>query len=213
MPGTETVARAWKFLLLNDIGEIWSQSGPHLWEAGQWYQIDGRPAACKRGFHCSPRILDAFSYVHGTVLAEVEAKGECDHDGNKSAYQSMRIIRAWRFTKKDAVAFAIFAAEQVIGIFEAKRPGDERPRKAIEAAKAWLADPSEENRQAADAAYASDAAYAAYAAYAYAAYAAAADAAAAARAKARQELEDKLEAWLQEHLAELEELPAGQKIP
>ena len=39
---------------------------------------------------------------------------------------------------KDRVRYAIFAAEQVIDIFEKAHPNDKRPRKAIEAAKAVL---------------------------------------------------------------------------
>ena len=73
-------------------------------------------------------------------------------------------------TKEDAVRYAIFAAREVLPIYEAKHPADKRPRKAIEAAEEWLANPC---AAAADAAYAAaDAAYAA----ADAAYAAAADA-------------------------------------
>ena len=56
-------------------------------------------------------------------------------------------------------AYAIYAAEQVLEIFEAKYPEDDRPRKAIEAAKAYLKDKTPENKNAAYAA-----AYAAYAA-------------------------------------------------
>jgi hypothetical protein len=78
-------------------------------------------------------------------------------------------------TKKQYVAYAIFAAEQVIEIYEKKYPDDKRPRLAIEAAKNYLNNPSAKNKKAvadaAAAAYAAaDAAYAAYAA-AYAAYA------------------------------------------
>ena len=90
---------------------------------------------------------------------------------------------------------AIFAAESVLHIFETKYPDDKRPRKAIEAAKAYVTGDinREELREAcraayaaADAAYAAaDAAYAAYAAAAaYAADDAAADAAYAADAYA-----------------------------
>ena len=68
------------------------------------------------------------------------------------------------------LAYAIFAAEQVIHIYEKKYPDDDRPRKAIEAAKAVLTNDTKETRVAA--AYAAAAAAAAYAA-------AAADAAAA----------------------------------
>jgi len=92
------------------------------------------------------------------------------------------------------IEIAIFAAEQVIGIYEKKHPDDNRPRKAIEAAREYLRNPSEETiktaRAARSAAYAAaspaDAArYAAYAAAdaaADAAYAAAYAAASAAYA-------------------------------
>ena len=83
--------------------------------------------------------------------------------------------------KKQRVQYAIYAAEQVLDIFEKKYPEDKRPRLAIEAAKNWVKSPTEKNRDAAAAADA--AAYAADAA-AYAAAYAAADAAAAAAAYA-----------------------------
>jgi len=66
--------------------------------------------------------------------------------------------------REDCIRHAIFAAKQVIHIFEKKYPEDLRPRKAIEAAENYLNNPA-----------AADAADAAYAAYAAAAYAAAAD--------------------------------------
>ena len=82
-------------------------------------------------------------------------------------------------THKQKVQYAVYAAEQVIEIFEKKYQNDKRPREAIEAAKAYLKDPSDKNKNAAanaaNAAYA--AAYSAYSAYsadaAYSAYAAA----------------------------------------
>ena len=65
------------------------------------------------------------------------------------------------------VKYAVFAAEQVIDLFEQKYPDDKRPREAIEAAKKCIDDPSEKNKVAAaayTAAYAACVAYAAYAA-------------------------------------------------
>ena len=86
-------------------------------------------------------------------------------------------------THKQKVQYAVYAAEQVIEIFEKKYQNDKRPREAIEAAKAYLKDPSDKNKNAAanaaNAAYAAAyaAAYSAYSAYsadaAYSAYAAA----------------------------------------
>ncbi len=70
--------------------------------------------------------------------------------------------------KKLFVQIALFAAESTIHFSKDKQ---QRPQKAIEAVKAWLLDPSEENRiackhDAAVDAAAAAAAYAAYAAYA-----------------------------------------------
>jgi len=80
--------------------------------------------------------------------------------------------------KEQAVAIAIAFANRVIERFESACPDDDRPRKAIKAAQAWLDNPTEENvvaaalaaRQAASAT--GDAANAAYAASAAAAHAA-----------------------------------------
>ena len=84
----------------------------------------------------------------------------------------------WTVTRlldhKQQVQYAVFAAEQVISMHE-KQYTDDRPRKAINAAKNWIENPCEETRTAA---------YAAYAAYAADAAAGAADTAADAAAYA-----------------------------
>ena len=68
---------------------------------------------------------------------------------------------SWFMTRllsdKDKTRYAIFAAEQVLGIFEKAYPDDKRPLEAIEAAKKYL----NGNISAADAAYAAYAAHAA----------------------------------------------------
>jgi hypothetical protein len=168
------------------------------WTLGKWHKTE-----CKElcvGFNCSERVIDALMYVKGEILCKVESRGKSFTDNDKSTWEKMRIIRAWHWTKEDSVAMAVFAAELVIDIYEKKYPNDERPRKAIEAAKIWLKNPSDKNADAhaahaayaaADAAayaaaYAADAAYSAYSAARAAAYAAAyaADAAAHAAANA-----------------------------
>jgi len=80
--------------------------------------------------------------------------------------------------KRLSITIAVFFAEDVLHIWEAEFPEDMRPRKAIEAAKAWLANPCEEtaaSRAASRAAYAAAnaASRAAYAAANAAAHAAA----------------------------------------
>ena len=94
------------------------------------------------------------------------------------------------FNKIQKIKYAIYAARQVLHIFENEYPDDDRPRKAIKSAENYICD---RNNSAAAHAYAADAAYdaaydaahsaadAAYAAadsaHAYAAHAYAADAA------------------------------------
>ena len=52
-------------------------------------------------------------------------------------------------TRPQYLSYAIFSAEQVIGIYEAQYPNDFQPRKAIEAARRVLDNDSAENRAAA----------------------------------------------------------------
>jgi hypothetical protein len=81
--------------------------------------------------------------------------------------------------KKPLVVLQISdVAEMALQEFESRYPNDARPRQAIQAARRWAKEPTEENRTAAAAAYAAytaayAAANAAYAAAANAAYAAA----------------------------------------
>jgi hypothetical protein len=53
----------------------------------------------------------------------------------------------------NCVKYAVFAAEQVIDIFEKKYPDDKRPRKAIEVTKKYIENPSAANAEAAYNAY------------------------------------------------------------
>ena len=69
---------------------------------------------------------------------------------NHDDWANWLIVRC--MTHEQKIQYAIFAAEQVIDIYEKKYPDDARPQKAIEAAKAYLKKQSKENRDAADAA-------------------------------------------------------------
>lgn len=55
-------------------------------------------------------------------------------------------------TYKRYVRYAVYAAEQVIKIYEDKYPNDKRPREAIDAAKECIKNPSAKNKKAANAA-------------------------------------------------------------
>ena len=144
--------------------------GNVTWKVGTWAKHKGKLNMCHSGFHASVRAIDAMQYVNCEVLALVEARGKHLKQSDKQCWLEMRVVRAYRWEKPDSVAMAIYAAELVIGEYEKQYPDDKRPRQAIEAAKKWLDDPTEENRQASASAsaYASAAASASASAYAYA---------------------------------------------
>ena len=100
------------------------------------------------------------------------------HFGEKASYDTAKVIDWLEKEKKfgwgcwllprlmthtQQVQFAIFAAELVIDIFEKQYPDDKllpvRPRQAIDAAKEFLKNPTEENRSSAR--YATSASFAA----------------------------------------------------
>ena len=214
------VKTAWKTLLQGNV----SAHGNHKWRLKKWYKVN-KVEMCNAGFHCSPRIVDAMSYVNPYVIALVEVRGEHQDADNKSAWSEMRLLKVWKPTRKQLVELAIFCAEQVQKHWLAKYPNDDRPQKAIDAAKVWVKNPTEENKNAAHAAayaaaYAARvaayvAACAAHAAY-NAAYVAAdathaaADAAHATHAAtyaatdaARQDILNTIEAWIQDNICGL----------
>ena len=127
----------YKFLEYKD-GKIVSAHGDQEWEIGKEYSVSGKVEACENGFHASETIVQALSYVNGNVLAVVTASGDSDNRYDKVYYRSITIKRAYHWRLEDSIALAIYAAEQVVGIFEDEYPNDPRPRDAIKAAKAYL---------------------------------------------------------------------------
>ena len=172
--------RRYKFLREVN-GKIKSNSGNKIWEVKKWYH-ENEIDMCNLGFHCSKEIDQAFSFVQGEILAEVEVKGEHKKDNDKEVYTDMRILKAWKWQKKDSVSLSIFVAELVLNIFEKKFPNDKRPREAIAAAKNWLKNPTAES----------------------AARAARSAASARAARSAWSELTKKIERWFNNRIKELE---------
>ena len=196
--------KRYKFLNLID-GKIKSNSGDKTWEVKKWEHED-EIEMCNKGFHCSKGIYQAFSFVQGEILAEVEVKGKKEIQDDKEVYTDMRILKAWKWQKKDSVALSIYAAELCLENFEKVYPDDDRPRKAIEAAKRWLENPTKENESAAESA-ARSAAWSARSAAesaAWSAWSAAESVARSAARSARSAVIKKISKWFDNHLKELE---------
>jgi len=220
--------KRWKFIRTG----MKSENGRCKWTLDKWQKPIKKIEIYSKGYHCSKTILQALGYIKGEILLRVECQGESQVENDKEVYQEMKAVRAYKWTKEDSVSLAIFAAELVIDIYEKKYPNDDRPRKAIEAAKNYLKNPSASAASAADAAAASAAdaaawsaaawsaasaaaAAAAWSAAAWSAASAAADAAwsasaaaaaADAAADARIELTKKIDKWLNARVKKLEEI-------
>jgi len=110
--------------------------------------------ACKEGLEA----FKAQTETDGIKIIEAIIK---TGDDEKIEWGNWLIVRM--MDKKQKIQYAVFAAEQVLEIFEKKYPEDKRPRKAIEAAKKCIENDTEENYIAARV-VASDAAWAARAA-------------------------------------------------
>jgi uncharacterized protein YjbI with pentapeptide repeats len=108
--------------------------------------------ACRDG-------IERFRRLHGASAELVDVINGHIADGTLS-YANWLIVR--EMTYRQYVSYAVFAAEQVIALYEAKYPDDPRPRNAIEAAKKCIDHPTEANkdaaRSAAESAWSADAA-------------------------------------------------------
>ena len=135
-----------RYKFLNE--DMKSRSGNSVWKIGEWKHED-TIEMCNKGFHCSKEIGQAFSYVSGEILALVEVKGKHKSKEDKEVWSDMRIVKAWKWQKKDSVALSIYSSELVLENFEKEFPDDKRPREAIEAAKRVLENDTKENRSAA----------------------------------------------------------------
>lgn len=133
----------WKF-----INGDKSRNVNHEWEIGKWYAIDDSQTLdlWRVGFHCSDKIVDALGYVASTTLALVQCKGEhiVGDDGTKECWREMRVVEIYEIPIEKIIKLAVFSADLILDNYEKIYPGDDRPAKAIKAAKAYLNNPCKE---------------------------------------------------------------------
>jgi hypothetical protein len=136
---------------------------------GKWLPKVAQPKPCVRGYHVVTvdQIAQHITKID-LVLFEVSVRGMSKTQSDKSAWESMRLVRRIGSISRDIlVEFACDCADRVLPIFETRYPDDDRPRKAIAAARSGGSDTAYAANDAYAAAYAANAAAAAYgAAYA-----------------------------------------------
>src|ERR1035437_2164920 len=128
---------------------------------------NAKPILCESGWH-GMEEKDVLAHLPGVgaVLYEVEARGEIVKGSDKFAAESMRFkYVVGEATEQKLRLFMCDVAEDVLPIYEAWAPSDDRCRRSIEAGRAYALDPTDE-KKAAGAARAAGAAGAAGAAWA-----------------------------------------------
>jgi hypothetical protein len=102
---------------------------------GAWWEVDGELVLCKHGLHLC-RVTDVSRWVVvNAVVWQAEADGEIAADEDKVVARRARLVRrVGALTTAVLATLAADCAERVLPIWEAKYPGDARPRRAIEAA-------------------------------------------------------------------------------
>ena len=125
-------------------------------EPGEWLPpIEGDLIARKHGYHVV--TLDQALAWRASAMYRVEIDGEIINAGNKHVCRRARLLdRVEGWNAKNLRLFAADCAENVLHIFEAKFPDDDRPRTVIQAARAFARGEIglREMQRAADAAYA-----------------------------------------------------------
>ena len=134
------------------------------WSDGLKCQFDNRPIVpgetlvydgkepielCKRGLHASTKILDALAYAPGTTISRVRLSGRILRDDVKVVATHRTCL--WAFDAKYIlISWAADCAERALLLEQrvGREPGFARRLAAIEAARKFVKDPTEENRLA-----------------------------------------------------------------
>ena len=119
--------------------------GSGLWhlptkgKPGKWMPKLDRVKACSSGYHLVTAIgiVDWLPHAPQTgVLWLAEGRGASDGDGSKTAFAQARLVK--KIGILDEVSMRLAAAdiaERVLPLFLKHRPNDDRPAKAIQAAR------------------------------------------------------------------------------
>ncbi len=105
-------------------------------EPGERLVVEGKLAPCANGLHLC-RAGDLIHWLGAEIYEAETFSGERIDDDNKIVVREARLVRRIEtWNESTARLFAADCAERVLPIFERERPNDNRPRKAIEVARA-----------------------------------------------------------------------------
>jgi len=120
---------------INGGSGVWSL--PKGSKPGKWMPKVEKVEACKRGYHLC-QANDLLSWISADEIAiwEAEGRGQKDDREDKTAFAEARLLKlVGTLNARTIRHFAADCAERVLPIFEKKHPKDDRPCRAIKAAR------------------------------------------------------------------------------
>lgn len=112
--------------------------GRGVWpQAKRWTPEEPNPVLCNRGWHLVPasHLVDFLGYGPVIWTAEPHPGAVVVEGAGKVECSKARLLERTLWDESRARLFAADCAERVLPVFERDRPGDDRPRKAIEVAR------------------------------------------------------------------------------
>ena len=104
---------------------------------GGWMPKIDNIVPCQRGYHLC-RAEDLICWLNEEIY-EAEGRGKSIRHENKDVFEQARLIRKIEtWNERTDRLFAVDCAEHVLPIFEKQYPNDDRPRKAIHAARDFV---------------------------------------------------------------------------
>jgi len=102
---------------------------------GKWMPKLDNIEPCVSGYHLC-RMEDLIYWLNKEIY-EAEGRGEfIRHNDNKDVFAEARLLKKMEsWNERSARLFSLDCAEHVLDIFEKQYPNDDRPRKAIKAAR------------------------------------------------------------------------------
>lgn len=126
---------AYWFAMADKQGRAYSPNKPdEKWTVGQARTLNGEIIPCRYGFHGSSTLWQALDYAPGPLACKVELSGTIVQEHDKLAASQKTLLAAVN-VERELRLFAADCAERVLHIFELEYPHDDRPRKAIAAAR------------------------------------------------------------------------------
>jgi hypothetical protein len=110
--------------------------GTGKWTKGRWRSVTPPLIPCDHGLHVAT-VRQALDWL-GPRIGLVEVAGERIDQDDKVIVERARVVE-WLTTwnERSARHFAADCAAAVLPVWEARYPDDDRPRRAIEAARAY----------------------------------------------------------------------------